>query len=64
MSNHASMLTENDLDAVSGGKDTSVSFSFFGIRISITTFDTPKGTVTCTNIRGPRGGSHDCTGPM
>ena len=65
MSNHASMLTENDLEAVSGGKDTSVVFKLFGFRISISTFDVGSGPVTCTTIRAPSGRtSHDCSGPM
>ena len=43
MSNHASMLTDNDLEAVSGGKDTTVRFNLFGIRISVSRFDGPNG---------------------
>ena len=64
MSNHASMLTENDLDAVSGGQDTTVRFKIFGIRISVSTTDGPNGPITCTTVSGPRGSSHDCTIPM
>ncbi|MET3838299.1 hypothetical protein [Bradyrhizobium sp. OAE829] len=65
MSNHASMLTDNDLDAVSGGKDTTVRFNLFGFRISISTFDTGNGPATCTTVRTPSGRtSHDCTVPV
>jgi hypothetical protein len=64
MSNHASMLMDNDLDAVSGGQDTTVRFKIFGIRISISTFDGPTGPITCTTVSGSKGSSHSCTIPM
>jgi hypothetical protein len=64
MSNHASMLTDNDLEAVSGGMDTTVRFNLFGIRISVSTFDGPNGPITCTTVRGPSGGGSSCTIPM
>ncbi|MBR1187271.1 hypothetical protein [Bradyrhizobium sp. AUGA SZCCT0160] len=65
MSNQASMLTESDLEAVSGGQDTTVRFKIFGIRISISTTDGPNGPITCTTVRGSDGkGSSTCTIPV
>ena len=65
MSNHGSMLTDTDLEAVSGGKDTTVRFKVLGIRFSVSTFDGPNGPITCTTVRGPNGsGGSDCTIPI
>jgi hypothetical protein len=64
MTNHISVLTDGELDAVAGG-DSAVHFKIFGIRISITTTDTPNGPITCTSVRGSDGkGSSSCTVPV
>jgi hypothetical protein len=62
-SNDIRNLSLDDLDVVTGGTDKSASlhFSFFGMKVGVTSTETPEGTITCTTIRSGSGSSHTCT---
>jgi hypothetical protein len=67
MTSQISVLTDSELDSVSGGTDAkfAVHFSFFGVKVGITVTDTPNGPMTCTSVRDSSGkSSHSCTVPV
>lgn len=59
-------LSHDELDAVAGGADKTVSlhFNFFGSRWGISVTDTPNGPMTCVTHSGPSGHGGSCTVPV